>query len=574
MTNPKRSAGAALGIAVLVAAAALGRAAGAAEGIFPLSEVKRGLKGEVRTVFHGTEIGSFPFEVLDILRNWLPGQDVILVRCGSEAVEKSGIVAGMSGSPCLIDGKIVGALAYGWPWSKEPLAGITPIEAMLAVAERPLEKRVERPVGPGDRGNLVPIETPLFVSARSERALELLEKEFGRFRMRPMQSGNSGGAFGNLDAPLVPGAAVAVVLMDGDMEAYAVGTVTWASGDKVLAFGHPFSGEGEYPLPISNAWTYGILSRLSQSFKISAVGKSLGTLVQDRQAGVLARVGEPPRMIPMTVTVRNPLVKAERTYRVRIAEHRDFTPGIAASVVADALDSAEPGPGVQAQEVLFTFKPKGHDPVSLRMFFAKDGGWGGMNFARPLALFLDNEFEKVSIEEIRVEAEVIHEGKTGRLSGIAADRTEYRPGDTAALEVEVTPYRKKPFRVSLPFQIPASLEPGTYTLRVMPADDGPVPDEMPLPEDVPSLLAALRCLNQARADRLVVALERPGWILQHRGRRLFDLPVSTLFGLLSPTESGGFRVSRRNWTSDPLDVGLYLQGTREARIVVKPRPPE
>ncbi|MCU0723870.1 MAG: hypothetical protein MUC63_09700 [Planctomycetes bacterium] len=571
MTSAKRAT---LAAAALAAAAFLGSPSGAADDVFPLSQVKRGMKGEVRTVFHGTEIGSFPFEVLDVLRNWMPGQDVILVMCRGEAVEKTGIVAGMSGSPCLIDGKVVGALAYGWPWSKEPLGGITPIESMLAVADRPPEKKVERPGGGAGFGSLVPIETPLFVSARSERVLGLLEKEFARSGLRPLQAGNSGGAFRDLDAPLVPGAAIAVVLMDGDMEAYAVGTVTYVSGDKVLAFGHPFEGQGEYPLPVANAWVYGILSRVTQSFKISAVGKTLGTLVQDRQACIMARTGEPPRMIPMTVTVRNPRVKSEKTLRVRIAEHRTLTAGIASSVLAEALDALEPGPGEIAQDVRLVFKPKGFEPVNLRMFFSKDGGWGGLNFLGPLRAFLDNEFEQTSVEEIRVEAEVVHEGRTGRLTGLSADRTEWRAGDTVPLSVEVTPYRKPPFRVALPFALPASLEPGSYVLHVLSADEAPLPEETPMPEDVPSLLAALKALNGVRADRLVVALERPGWILQHRGRRYFDLPASALFGLLPRSESGGFKVDRRAWTSDPLDVGLFLQGSRDLRIVVRERAPE
>jgi hypothetical protein len=187
----------------------------------------------------------------------------------------------------------------------------------------------------------------------------------------------------------------------------------------------------------------------------------------------------------------------------------------------------------------------------------------------PLAAFLNNEFEKTAVEEIQVEAEVVHEGRTGRLSGLSADRTEVRPGETLLLSVEITPYRKAPFRVALPFTVPAAVEPGAYVLRVLPADDGPPPEDLPVPEDVPTLLQAIRALNGARPDRLVACLERPGWTLQHRGRKYFDLPLFALFGLLSPSESGGFKAGRRTWTSDPLDVGLFLQGSREARIVVR-----
>ncbi|MHC4598918.1 MAG: hypothetical protein ACYS47_07930 [Planctomycetota bacterium] len=542
-----------------------------AEEILPLDEVKPGMKGKVRTVFRGTKISTFDFEVVDVLRAWLPGQDVILVKCSGGEVDQTGIASGMSGSPCTVDGKLMGALSYTWNWSKVPLAGITPIEAMLAVANRPREKKVEFPRRGGETMGFQAIETPLFVSARSPRAFRFLQERCKPFALHPVGGGGGGGAFKDLDAKLEPGAAIGVLLMDGDMEAYAVGTVTWTDGKKILAFGHSFNLEGEYSLPVTNAWTYTTVSRLPGSFKMSATGKTLGALVQDQQAGILCRLGENAPLVPLDITVRNPKIDTEKSYAVRIAKHKNYTPMIASFALRDALDAAEPGPGEVSQEVVLRFKPKGHDEVSVRMFFSKDEGWWGRNFMSPLTLFLNNEFEETEVEWIKVDAEIVHEGKTGRLTGFRFEKREFHPGETITLHVEVTPYRKKPLWVTVKYTLPATLKPGKYTIGVRPADEAPLSDEAPMPEDVDTLLQAMKILNQRRADRLVVVLDRPGFILQHKGRRFYDLPPAALFGLLSPTEAGGFRIDRRVWKSPPKEVGLFLAGSRSVNIEVKER---
>ncbi|MHC5082156.1 MAG: hypothetical protein ACYTHN_24385, partial [Planctomycetota bacterium] len=410
------------------------------EEILPLSEVKPGMKGEGKTAFRKTDILTFTFEVVDILQNWLPGQHVIMIRCGGPEVEKTGIASGMSGSPCYIDGKLIGALAYAWPWSKIPLAGVTPIESMLKIAKRPREKGVALPARFPPRQGLKRLETPLFVTTRSSRALTFLEKACKKYSMRPVGGGGSGGAFRNLDAKLVPGAAIGVLLMDGDMEAYAVGTVTHCDGKNILAFGHSFLMEGEYSLPITNAWTYTVIPRSPGSFKLSATGKVLGALVQDRQAGILGRLGEKSVLVPLSIKVRNPRAKVEHTYAIRIAQHKVFTPMLASFALRDALDAAEPGPGEVSQEVILTFKPEGADEVSVRMFFSKDEGWWGRDFTAPLSLYLDNPFAKTKVEQISVDAEILIEGRTASLTGMKYEKREYAPGDTVRVHLEITPY--------------------------------------------------------------------------------------------------------------------------------------
>ncbi len=555
-------------IVLATALGALVPPAAGAEDIFPLKDVERGMKGEGKTVFQQTEIITFSFEVVDILRNWLPGQDVILVKCGGKEVEETGIASGMSGSPCYIDGKLLGALAYAWPWSREALAGITPIEAMMEIPRRPLEKKVEFPAGRGAQG-LQPIKTPLFVSARSARAFAWLEKACEPYHLKPVGAGASGGAFADLDEELRPGSAVGVLLMEGDMEAYAVGTVTRVDGNRLLAFGHSFLQEGEYSLPITNAWTYTVVSMDPGSFKMSATGKVMGAMVQDRLTGVYARLDKKASLVPMTVTVRNPRIKTERTYSVRLARHKNFTPMMASFALSDALDAAEPGPGEVTQNVRLTFKPEGYDEVSIRMYYSMAGGWWGRNFTAPLSSFLNNEFEKVEVESISVDAEIVHEARTASLVGLKIDKREYLPGETAHFHVQIMPYRKKIFWHHFPYKIPENLEPGAYTVTLCPADEAPMAEERPLVEDIPTLLDALRALNLRRADQLVAVVNRPGLILQHKAERYRDLPLHILYTLLPPNESGGFRVESRYWKSEPQDVDYFLAGSRRIQIVVK-----
>src|SRR5579883_3055694 len=277
----------------------------------PLTEIKPGMTGYGLTVFQGTRPERFAVKVIGILHNFLPQQDIILIESDDERLKHSGIVAGMSGSPIYLIGpdgdRLAGALAYGWHFAKDPIAGVTPIGSMLAELERPLRGREHTPVAEAANDarfrerttpnlvaasapdpsspSLVPAAVPLSLSGFAAPAFEELTKWLAPYHVTPLAAGGAAPAHADGPTRFEPGSSISVDLIRGDMSATATGTVTWVDGDKVLAFGHPMFNLGEIYLPISTAEVHTVLSAVSSSFKIASPLRELGTLVQDRQPG-------------------------------------------------------------------------------------------------------------------------------------------------------------------------------------------------------------------------------------------------------------------------------------------------
>jgi hypothetical protein len=261
----------------------------------PLADVRPGMVGQALTVFQGTKPEPFKVRVVSVMRNFLPKQDVILIRAEDPRVEFSGIVAGMSGSPVYIDGKLVGAIAYAWSFAKEPLGGVTPIESMLAERRRPRraekETYVERlrgssgtpdalarglglpPLGPTTtlgEPHLLRASVPLSVSGFTARTVAELTDELRPTGLVPLQAGGGRRPGPPAAGHVEPGSAIGVELVRGDMSMVATGTVTYVNGSDILAFGHPLFGIGEVYLPLVDAEIHAFLPSLSQSFKMSS----------------------------------------------------------------------------------------------------------------------------------------------------------------------------------------------------------------------------------------------------------------------------------------------------------------
>jgi hypothetical protein len=567
---------------VLIIAMALGLSlampcAWAEDEILPLASVRPGMKGHGKTVFSGTRIETFPFEVVDVMRNWYPGLDIILVRCTGPMLEKARIIQGMSGSPCYIDGKVIGALAYGWNFALDALAGITPIEQMIKLARRPLEKNVSAPRAPraprgagGDFGGLQPCKTPLFVSASTSAGMRYLREVFSPYNVVPIMSGG-GGAFADLKAPLEPGSAIGVLLMRGDMEAYATGTVTWVKGDEVLAFGHSFFGDGEYTLPATNAWTYTVVASAQSSFKLSAIGRTVGAVVQDRQTGVFVRKGKKSRLIPYKIRIRNDNTGSVHEYNMEIADHRRWTPNMVNFALIDALSSAEPGPDSEAKEIDLVFKPRGYDEVRVRQFVASGGGFfASYGLARPLAAFLQNPFREVHVDSIRMEVRIVHEEKRGAISGVTMSRDEYFPGETVEFIVDVKRPRLSPLTFPLRIRLPKDIEPGEHPIAIR-AQDEFVPWNAKAVEDVKTLLHNLRLLSTRRSDLLIAVMDAPDYRLQHKGEGMENLPVTVVTQLLPALKTGKFFAKGKLYESEPVKTGLYITGGKIVKIKIKKR---
>lgn len=407
----------------------------AARPLMPLGDVKEGMEGEAWTVFRGTTPEPFKVRVVAVLRAFLPKQDLVLIRALDPRVEHSGIVAGMSGSPVYLEGKLVGAIAYAWSFAKDPIGGVTPISSMLADAARPLRGPEGQPAEPPSpsipepqpgpepmpppqplrggrheeaRGpvaassvepHLAPVAVPLAVAGFPPQVLEDAASWLAPLGLTPWQGGGTGGgavtgrgsvatsaarAAGAMTAggsrkserPLVgPGSAIGVELVRGDLSAVAVGTVTTMvdGGARVLAFGHPMMNAGEMALPLVGAEIHTFLSSLSQSFKMASPLGSIGVLEQDRPSCIVGRIGPVADMIPFAATVAGP-GGPSRTFHAEIARNRRLTPGLASMVLAAAVADAAPDVTDLTANLVTHVALRGRAPLTLvDQLFSGDG---------------------------------------------------------------------------------------------------------------------------------------------------------------------------------------------------------
>src|SRR5712692_5595544 len=322
--------------------------------ILPIEKITPGMKGYgVSDLGDGRGIQRFEVEVLGVLKRYAPRQDLILARVSGAGLETSGIIAGMSGSPIYIEDKLVGALAYGWPFSKDPICGITPIQSMLDIRHAPAAPPV--PIG-GSAAQTTALLASFAQGHFSERFAELLRPfnapaggdatplplpvSFGgaigpgRLFERVAESAGwmavpSGAAAPAAASPeataLRPGSAVAAQLLSGDMDLSATGTVTWVEGNALLAFGHPFLSMGPVSMPMARAEVLTVLPSVFRSFKFAATGPVLGSISQDRSTGILGSFGARAPMVPITVRISSDQVPLQ-TYHFQAVHNSMLTP--------------------------------------------------------------------------------------------------------------------------------------------------------------------------------------------------------------------------------------------------------
>src|SRR5436190_509724 len=342
----------------------------------PLSQIQKGMRGYGETVFEGNRLEKFDVEILGVLRNIGPGQNLILARVDSPMVQRAGVIAGMSGSPVYIDGKVIGALAYSWQFAKEPVAGITPIEEMLKIADLGLRsgaavvaatprmsgaeflgamanqktndlfEKLENGFAsatPASSG-VKPIAVPLSMSSFAPETITRFSKYFDAMGFVAVPSGSSTSSSTAVasEGEFHPGDAIGAVLLNGDFNVAATGTVTFVDGKRIYAFGHPFLDIGEVSFPMAKSEIITVMPSLASSFKFASTGKVVGAFRQDRSTGIMGMVGDNADMIPIDVTVDGSGLS--QSYHVNIVRHSLLSPLILAmaadSVVANAQRAA------------------------------------------------------------------------------------------------------------------------------------------------------------------------------------------------------------------------------------------
>lgn len=519
------------------------------EPIFPLDEVRAGQRGFGLSVFAGGEPERFQVEVLGVWRQVGPDTSYILARLSGRDLETSGVVAGMSGSPVYLDDRLAGAVAFAWPFSLQAIAGITPIEAMQrlsSVASTGASPTLDEPVALRDLigGRLPPelLRRRLALLARSpvsgaSSGVTWTAFGFGR-QTQDLLAGGLGsiapaGREGTGEASvLTPGAAVAGVLVDGDLQLAATGTVTQRDGERILAFGHPFLGVGPIELPMATATVITVLANQLNSFKLTNLGAVVGSFDLDRMTGVRGELGRQARMTPVQITVDG---DRSRDFELRLAGIPLVTPALVAISILGTLEAVTQAAGSQGLDLTARFEIAGRGVLEIEQSF--DGDSTGMEAALYLLAvtdyLLNNRLEDVELTGLQVDLSQYPAPRIARLVEAHASKTLVQPGDTVSLYLDLIAYRGERQRRSVDLVLPTGIPDGRYSLLV---GDGVTLDlarlsiEQTSPVSFGQALAFLRSLHSRR--ELVVLGVFGGKGLAVAGEVLPRLPgsVRSLWG--------------------------------------------
>ena len=559
--------------------------------VFPLAEVKRGLRGVAYTVFEGVNPEPMEVEILGILRDALgPGQDMILARLHGAKPEYTGVVAGMSGSPVYIDGRLVGALSYRiGQFSKDPIAGITPIEYMLAVRDGEV-----RPAGASGLGRastsgsegpaeVRAMETPLVFGGFSQEAVDRFGDRFRAMGLTPVAGLGGSDAKALQPEPVVPGSAVSAVLVRGDLSMAGTCTVTYVDPTRLLACGHPITQYGPVDMPMTKAEVVATLASPLNAFKIVNTTQTVGAFTEDRASAILGRFGATARMIPVAVEVTPSIVAGKlapepKTMHFEVLDNRQLTPSAVLVSIYQTLQATNAAAAEMSFRVDGELSVEGQSPVRLHgLMTQNDVNSGAIN----AALFVGGRFSKVyensldqpTITALRLKVEAIPERRTAVLETASLSRMEAKAGETIEVEVTLHPYQAEPREIKVAVKLPAVLSQGPMRVLV---SDGATVDKLTTPTGATAQYAAgladtVDQLNRSRAnDTIYVTLLDHAAQIVLQGESMPDVPLS-MANVLGPLKDS----QRMQLTGESvievgsMETGYAVAGSQVLNLLVR-----
>ncbi len=580
--------------------------AAAGPDVYPLSKVRRGMTGYGLTTFAGTKPERFSFEVISVVHNMLPKQDIVLIKSNDPKMKLTGVWRGMSGSPLFIDDKMMCAVSYAWSFNKIAMGGCTPIAYMKKASETyrrgapdaPIStkaikgRKLKSPVGPGNRpkmkptrgaairyiqpsvasradwrrvaptGDLgdalarlgprhqnwlasaplpVPVKrsanydgqamtasVPLAVAGFSAPAFAELGKMFAGSTLVPVRAGGTG-AMPNERGPkkFTPGGPIAIPVIRGDMSAAASGTVTFLDRQKVLAFGHPMFGNGEWYAPVSTAYVHTVIASMQSAFHMTSPLNEIGSLVEDRQAAIMADTSLRSRMIPVNISVRTTHGKQVTSgeFHVDILDNKFLTAPIAGAAVMNAINYYLPDREDVTARIDSTVRIAGTAPINfVDYIYAHDGAASAMGSVRGLRVLvplINNPFEPIKIDRIDLKVDLRYEINFGSIKEIRVPTTDFHVGRNT-VDVSLKTYDGNDFVEHVPVDVPENLAGSIVQLEVA-AGDAAKLDAAP-PVDLKSLLEAVHRMLPGNVWAISLYPAEDGVALD--GKLVRDLPAT------------------------------------------------
>src|ERR1051326_9021201 len=551
--------------------------------LFDLDELRPGMKGIARTVFSGTEPQEFNLEILGLLAGFSgPRQSTIIARLSGPNVARTGVFAGMSGSPVFIDNKLVGAIAYSFPFAKEPICGITPIKQMIDIFERGKDKprsgearpvsfsslasadwksslpkqpvgattlvapvATNSPLAPLMGQQIQPIATPVVFSGISQETLSLFSSQLTACGLLPVSGVGGASKITPLenynDKTLTPGASVSVELARGDYSVAAAGTVTFRDGDRIYAFGHPFLSLGNADMPMTESSVVTVIPNAFNSFKLAVPGRMVGSISQDRATGIFGGLGHAAKMIPVKLTLHTSRGQTEQ-FNYEIVNDEYLTPLLLSITVYNSIAARERSVGEATISVDGSISVKDQPAIAVQRRFSTANAslLAAGAVATPVGALLSSGFDNVDINGVTLDISSSDVKNTPNLERISLDRTEVSRGENVEIQAYVRTDSGKQFVERIPVQIPADAATGQLVITV---GNGATLQEASsakifVPRDLGQLVEAIN--HTRKNDRLYLRLLRPAPGVIIGSTDLPNLPPSMVAGLHNERSSGGY----------------------------------
>ena len=433
-----------------------------------VGQLREGMKGVAKTVFHGTTIEEFDVEILSVLPDAGAGGDLILGKVSDEVIERAGgVVQGMSGSPVYVDGKLIGAISGAYRNNPDGLAAITPIEDMLQVLDR-VQGTEPIALNPS---TMVAAKTPLMASGLSSRALNVLAEQTGSWGMYPVEGGQmgSGKAINTEDVEIEPGAALGLQWVRGDVNLTSIGTVTYVDGDNFVAFGHTAGNWGKINAFASTAYVNAIVRSRDIGFKLASPIETVGTVSEDRWAGIAGTIGQLPPVVHYDVRVRDKDSGTESNYQFDVVRSEQFTSQFSSSALLGVLDRGIDRLGPGTSRVVYRVYTDDLEPIIRDNVYYSTIDISAVSLSELLEvtqLLLRNEFKAVDIERVELEVDIDSSRQTATIEKARPARTTVAPGESVNVEVVIRPYRGERETKIIRLDIPENAQPSSVHVSV------------------------------------------------------------------------------------------------------------
>ena len=550
--------------------------AGQTTPFLPLSEVRQGMRGVGKTIFQGSRIEEFQVEVLGVLENAGPKQSIILARLSGGPLEKSGVLQGMSGSPVYVNGRLMGAVALSFAFSKEPIAGIRPIEEMLRVGAggralnvARLEDLAPKPYEMGGGARLIEVATPLSLAGFTASTLERFAPQLRALGLEPMQGSLGGGANAKPSGQrLEPGSMISVQLVTGDLNVAADGTVTHIDGNRVYAFGHRFLAVGPTSLPFSRSEVLTLLPNLNTSFKISSTREWMGSITGDYSAAVAGELGRQATMVPVTLAVN-----ARQNYKFNLVEDRLLTPFFLQMAMYSAIEATErtAGSGTVAVRGAIEFVSGQRVPVD--NIYSSDNGAplpSSLAASIPLSYAMQSGYPEFRVKALNLRVDTDERKRQYYVDQFWTSRNVVKPGEAVELHVTLAGPGGVEVKRSATWRVPVGAAQGALQLTATDAMSTNVADYSHILAQPPNTRAQVsRILNGLRPnDTLTLRVWRtePSYMVQ--GQNL-PAPPPSLALLLKRSPGAAVPGASSKLAEFDFKVDAPITGSRTIQLEVK-----